>query len=291
MQPTSLEMEPSDRENGTDDVRRIGKGWALVTGASSGIGYAFATELARRGHPVLAVARRAERVERLAREAAAFGGRIEPLTADLLDPAGVQSAAERAAQLDVELLVNNAGFASYGAFAAQPLERELDLIRLNVVAVVELTHRLLPALVRRGRAGVINVASEMAFQPMPYFASYAASKAFVLSFSEALAEELRGSGVRITAVAPGFVRTEFADIAGSRRAQRPLPHLTPERVVAVALRAYDRGRVVKTVGAFYTLLSLMTRVAPRVLMRRLLGSLMKPQAGRPVNRTAQEASP
>jgi uncharacterized protein len=93
-------------------VRRLGKGWALVTGASSGIGFAFAMELARSGHPVLAVARRRERLERLASEAAAFGGRIEPLTADLLDPTGVQSVADRAAELDVELLVNNAGFAS-----------------------------------------------------------------------------------------------------------------------------------------------------------------------------------
>ncbi len=289
MKLMSLGMEPSNRENDTHEMRRVG-GWALVTGASSGIGYAFATELARRGHPVLAVARRGERLEKLASEARTFGGRIEPLRADLLDPAGVHSVAERAAELDVELLVNNAGVATYGAFAEQPLERELDLIRLNVAALVELTHRLLPALLRHGRGGVINVASEMAFQPMPYFASYAASKAFVLSFSEALAEELRGSGVRITAVAPGFVRTEFADLAGSRRAQRPFPHLTPERVVAVALRAYESGRVVKTVGAFYTALSLMARVAPRAFMRRLLGRLMKPAAGEPVNRTAQEAS-
>jgi uncharacterized protein len=285
MQLTQTEMEVRDVENPS-----ARKSWALVTGASSGIGFAFAAELARRGYPVLAVARRGERLEKLASEALAFGRRIEPLTADLFDPVGVQSVAERAAELDVELVVNNAGVATYGAFAEQPLERELDLIRLNVAALVELTHRLLPALLRRGRGGVINVASEMAFQPMPYFASYAASKAFVLSFSEALAEELRGTGVRITAVAPGFVRTEFADIAGSRRAQRPFPHLTPERVVAVALRAYESGRVVKTVGAFYTALSLMARVAPRALMRRLLGRLMKPAAGGPVNRTAQEVS-
>lgn len=283
-------MQLRDIEHHTGEARRVEKGWALVTGASSGIGFTFAKELARRGHPVLAVARRHKRLESLASEAAAFGGRIEPLAADLLDPAGVQSVADRAAELDVELLVNNAGFASYGAFAERPLERELDLVRVNVAAVVELTHRLLPALVRRGGGGVINVASEMAFQPMPYFASYAASKAFVLSFSEALAEELRGSGVRVTAVAPGFVRTEFADVAGSRRAQRPLPHLPPERVVAVALRAYDRGRVVKTVGAFYTLLSFMARVAPRALMRRLLGRLMKPATGGRVNRIAPEGS-
>ena len=102
-----------------------------------------------------------------------MGGRVEPLIAELVDPPGVEAVADRAAELDVELLVNNAGFGTYGAFAELPLERELDLIRLNVAAVVELTHRLLPALVRRRRGGVINVASEMAFQPMPYFASYA----------------------------------------------------------------------------------------------------------------------
>lgn len=265
-----------ERHVGVSGVRRERKGWAVVTGASSGMGSVFAEALARRGHPVLAVARRREQLEALASQAARFGAHIEPLPADLSDRQAVQRVAERAAELDVEILVNNAGFGTYGRFAELPLERELDLIRVNVAAAVELTHRILPALLRRGRGGVLNVASEMAFQPMPYFASYAASKAFVLSFSEALAEELRGTGVRITAVAPGFVRTEFADVAGSRRAQRRLPHLTPERTVAAALRAYDRGRVVKTVGAFYTVLSVMARVAPRALMRRLLAALMRP---------------
>lgn len=148
-----------------------------------------------------------------------------------------------------------------------PPERRAARERLSTGALARWT---------RTCGGVITVASEMAFQPMPYFASYAASKAFMLSFSEALAEELRGTGVRVTAVAPGFVHTDFADVAGSRSAQRPFPHLTPARTVAAALRAHDRGQVVKTIRAFYTALSLLARVAPRTVTRRLMGTLMKP---------------
>jgi uncharacterized protein len=127
-------------------------------------------------------------------------------------------------------------------------------VRLNAEAVVALTHGLTPAMVARGSGGVINVASQMAFQPMPYFAAYAASKAFVLSFSEALAEELRGTGVCVTAVAPGFVTTEFADLAGSHHPERRFPHLLPRRVVASTLRAHEHGRTVKVVDARYAFL-------------------------------------
>jgi short-subunit dehydrogenase len=191
-------------------------GWAVVTGASSGLGREFALALAERGQPVLAVARRRERLCALADDAAARGGRIEWLSADLSTAAGVEALLARTAPLDVELLVNNAGVATYGPFSSTPLERELELVRVNIEAIVALTRGLLPPMLARGRGGVISVASQMAFQPMPYFAAYAASKAFVLSFSEALAEELRGTGVRVTAVAPGFVGTEFADATCSR---------------------------------------------------------------------------
>jgi short-subunit dehydrogenase len=116
----------------------------------------------------------------------------------------------------------------------------------------------------------------MAFQPMPYFAAYAASKAFVLSFSEALAEELRGTGVRITAVAPGFISTEFADVAGSQHPQRRLPHLQPRDVVESALHAYERGRTVKVVGGFYAFLTFSGRFAPRAALRRTMGRVLRP---------------
>ena len=255
-----------------------GTGWAVVTGASSGLGREFALALAARGHPVLAVARRGERLRELADEVGARGGRLEPLVADLSTTAGVEALLVRAAQLELELLVNNAGVATYGPFGASQVERDRELLRLNVEAIVALTGGLLPALLARGHGGIINVASQMAFQPMPYFAAYAASKAFVLSFSEALAEELRGTGVRVTAVAPGFASTGFTEVAGSHAPERRFPHLRPRRVVDSALGAHDRGRTVKVVGPVYAFLTSAGRFTPRVVMRRMMGRALRPAA-------------
>lgn len=255
--------------------RRVA-GWAVVTGASSGLGREFALALAARGHPVLAVGRRGDRLRALADEVSAGGGRVEPLIADLSTAAGIETVLATAAALEVDVLVNNAGLATYGPFVSLSPERERELVRLNVEAVIALTRGLLPAMLARGRGGLINVASQMAFQPMPYFASYAASKAFVLSFTEALAEEVRGSGVRVTAVAPGFISTEFADVAGSKNAERLFPHLRPRRVVESALRAHDRGRTVKVVGGLYAFLTFAGRFAPRAALRRLMRRVLRP---------------
>jgi short-subunit dehydrogenase len=190
-------------------------GWAVVTGASSGIGREFALALADRRYPVLAVARGDRALGVLADEVQDRGGQLESLAADLSTAAGIDTLLARAGVLEVELLVNNAGAATYGPFVSLSSERERELIRLNVEAVVALTRGLLPAMLERGRGGVINVASIVAFQPMPYFSTYAAGKAFVLSFSEALEVELRGSGVRITVVAPGVTSTGFSDVAAA----------------------------------------------------------------------------
>ena len=271
----------------SDPIRQDpGSRWAIVTGASSGLGREFALALAGRGHPVLAVARREERLRALAEEVRSSGGRVEPLVADLSTTAGVETLLARAALLDVELLVNNAGLATYGPFAATPVERERELVRLNVETIVALTHGLLPALLARGQGGVINVSSQMAFQPMPYFAAYAASKAFVLSFSEALAEELRGTGVRVTTLAPGFVATEFTEVAGSHAPERRFPHLEPRRVVESALRAHERGRTVKVVDARYALLTFAGRFAPRAALRRMMGRAMRPTSTPPADSLA-----
>lgn len=251
-------------------------GWAVVTGASSGLGREFARVLAGRGQPVLAVARRAERLDALAEEVASGDGLLEPLVADLATQGGVEAVATAAGERDVALLINNAGAATYGAFASASPQRQRELIRLNVEAVIALTSALLPALLARGQGGVINIASQMAFQPMPYFASYAASKSFVLSFSEALAAELRDTDVHVTVVAPGFVRTEFTMLAGSESAQRHFPHLDAEDVVRSALRAHDRGRVVKVVGSLYAVLVFAGRFAPRALLRRTMEWAMRP---------------
>jgi short-subunit dehydrogenase len=253
-------------------------GWAVVTGASSGLGREFALALGERSYPVLAVARRGERLRALAGEVEASGSRLEPLVADLSIPAGIEAVLTRAAELEVELLVNNAGVATYGPFASAPAERERGLVRLNVETIVALTRGLLPQMLARGRGGVINVASQMAFQPMPYFATYAASKAFVLSFSEALAEELRGTGVAVTAVAPGFVSTEFTEVAGSQEPERRFPHLQPRRVVESGMRAHERGRTVTVIGPFYEFLTFAGRFAPRAVLRRIMGRGLRPAA-------------
>jgi uncharacterized protein len=263
-------------------------GWAVVTGASSGLGREFALALTARGHPVLAVARRGERLRALADEVGPRGGQLEPLVADLSTGGGIEVLLARAASVPVELLVNNAGVAAYGPFSSIPAERELELVRLNVEAIVVLTRGLLPTMLERGRGGVINVASQMAFQPMPYFAAYAASKAFVLSFSEALAEELRGTGVRVTTIAPGFVSTEFAQVAGSHEPERRFPHLQPRRVVESALRAHDRGRTVKVVGALYSFLTFAGRFAPRAVLRRMMGRALRPT---PTRRSGSRGAP
>ena len=193
------------------------RGTALVTGASSGIGAAIAAELAARGHAVTLVARREERLRTLATELTAeHGTEAAGIACDLAHPAerdrlaGLLQSTGRA----IEILVNNAGFGSRGRFATNDRARMVEMVRVNVEAVVDLTSRFLPGMAERGRGAVINVASMAAFQPLPGSATYAASKSFVLSFSEAIRTEQRGSGVTVTAVCPGPVRTEFTAAAG-----------------------------------------------------------------------------
>jgi short-subunit dehydrogenase len=190
---------------------------ALVTGASAGIGAEIARELARRGHGLILVARRKDRLDELASELkASHGVRAETLGCDLSKPASRDRLAGRvsALELDVEILVNNAGFATGGPFAKSDPARELDQIRVLVEAPVALTSAFLPAMVKRRRGGILNVASTAGMQPLPYSAGYSAAKAYMLTFSEALHQELRGSGVAVTALAPGPVDTEFWDQAG-----------------------------------------------------------------------------
>jgi uncharacterized protein len=253
------------------------KQWAVVTGASSGIGLEFARELARGGNPVLAVARRRERLEALAKEAAENGGHIEPLTADLTTERGLAGVLRRIEELgEIELLINNAGIANAVDFLGASLDHEIAAIRLNVEAVVRLTHAVVPSMVRRGRGGVINLASVVAFQPFPHFVIYAASKAFVLSFTEALAEEVRGTGVRVLALCPGSVTTEIDVFAHNEGLLGKLPSLTAEQVVKTGLQALGDGRVVRVVGSFNRLLPLMGRLMPRSAIRRLMGAMVKP---------------
>jgi short-subunit dehydrogenase len=190
---------------------------ALITGASAGIGTAIARELAARGHCVVLVARRRDKLQEVADGLTEeFGVRAEAIGCDLAKASSRARLPERIADLGlrVEVLVNNAGFATGGPFHESDPERELQQVRVLVEAPVALTAAFLPEMVRRGRGAILNVASTAGMQPLPYSAGYSAAKAHVLTFSEALHQELNGSGVTVTALAPGPVSTDFWDIAG-----------------------------------------------------------------------------
>lgn len=253
---------------------------ALVTGASSGIGAAFARALRARGERLVLVARRSDRLEALATE---LGGEasVAAISLDLTRrDAGERLEAEVARRgLAVDMLVNNAGVGDTGRFHEQPIERALGMVDLNARATVELTRRFLPGMVERKRGRIINVVSTSAFQPVPFFAVYAASKAFALSFTEALSDELRGTGVMVQALCPGLTATEFQEVAHTDAvAFNRTGALTPEQVVAASLRALDRGKLTVVVGLSNRVVAALQRFVPRVLVRRAAGELFRPHA-------------
>jgi uncharacterized protein len=245
---------------------------ALITGASSGIGVELARELASRGHGVALVARREDRLRGLAEElAAAHGIRAESFAADLADAGARAELRERigAAGLTVEILVNNAGFGGHTTFVEAEAGRDVEMVRLNVEAVTDLQAAYLPVMAERGRGAVINVASTAAFQPLPGTATYAATKAFVLSQSEALHAELAGSGVTVTAVCPGPVPTEFGAVAGVGDLSERAPELVwtePERVAREAVEGAERGRRVVVPGVINQAGTYAGRFTPRALL-------------------------
>lgn len=259
---------------------------ALVTGASSGIGAAFARALRARGEKTVLVARRADRLGELVRE---LGGEEWAIAwpADL----AVEGAAGRlrdgvaARGIGVDVLVNNAGRGHTAPFAEQRPEVLRAMLELNVRAVVELTRAFLPEMLERGRGRIVNVASNAAFQPVPFLSVYAASKAFVLSFTEGLAEEVRGRGIRVQALCPGPTQTEFFDVAETPRGLliARLPRATPEAVVETCLRGLDRGRVRVIAGWSNRLLAAAERLAPAAVTRRVAATLYRPRPAGPAS--------
>jgi short-subunit dehydrogenase len=231
---------------------------ALVTGASSGIGACIARELATRGHNLVLVARRKQRLQQLASELTdAYGIRAEPLGCDLTKAAPRARLAGRVKELglDIEVLVNNAGFATNGAFDEADPERELEQVRVLVEAPVALTSAFVPAMVKRGRGAILNVASTAGMQPLPYSAGYSAAKAYALTFSEALHHELRSKGITVTALAPGPVHTAFWEISGwevgGRSFERTVPSpawITAEQAARAGVRGLEQGRRVVVPG-------------------------------------------
>jgi uncharacterized protein len=249
----------------------------LVTGASSGIGLEYARALRARGEAVVLVARRADRLATLA---AALGG--EPLAIALPADLSREDAASRLKQeldargIAIDGLVNCAGLGRTGPFVSQPLAAVRSMCDVNVRTLVELTRVFLPPMLERGRGRIVNVASNAAFQPIPFLAVYAATKSFVLSFTEALADELRGTPVQVQALCPGITETEFLDVSETHGdlGVRRLPMMTPREVVAASLDGLDRRKLRVVVGFTNRLLGLVTqRVAPGWLARRVAGGL------------------
>lgn len=251
--------------------------WALVTGASAGIGEAFARELARRGMHLVLTARREERLRALAEELAArYAVQTAVVPADLAEPGEAVRMWDAATEgRTVHLLVNNAGFGLRGTFADLPRDHQVEMVRVNCTALLELAHLALPTMRERRDGGIVNVASIAAFQPVPQLATYAATKAFVLSLSEALHEEMRGSGVRILALCPGPVPTEFQQVAGTSVSPGTLGYRTAEQVVEATLSALEDNERVVVPGTVNRLGTLAGRWVPRSILLRAAKQVME----------------
>lgn len=249
----------------------------LITGASSGIGRSFAHLFARDGYALVLVARRGGVLEDLAAELSReYGVTVRVIAIDLAQPDGPATlvADLRQAQVTVDVLVNNAGFGLQGAFVALPLDRQTQMIQLNVTALTALTRLLLPAMLDRKRGGVLNVGSIAGFQPGPFMAVYYATKAYVLSFSEALADELSGSGLRVTCLAPGPTATAFAAEAGatdSRLFQGGT--MSVEEVARIGYEGWKQGKFLVIAGRRNWWRAMAVRLMPRAYVRRVVRGL------------------
>ena len=253
--------------------------WALITGASAGIGWALAEQLAAGGAHLVLTARRTDRLQKLAAGLAArHGVKIETFGADLIRPEapGEIHKFTTSLAIEIELLVNNAGFGAYGFAHEIPVERMLEMIQVNCSAVVHLTRFYVPAMVVRKHGDVLIVASVASFQPVPFNSVYAATKAFDLLFAQGIAEELRPFGVRVCALCPGSTTTEFQEVAHQpdrvfRRAE------TAEKVARVALDGLAAGKPYVISGLMNKLMVESQRVAPRNFVTRAAAKMMRAQ--------------
>ncbi len=244
--------------------------WVLISGASSGLGEEFAKQLAHQGANLVLSARSQDRLERLASDLMRVSGvRAHALPADLAEPGGAERLCERIDSLGVELdhVINNAGFGTTGSLATSNAAAQGEMVRVIAEATTVITRHFLPRMLGARRGGVLNVASTAAHQPVPYMATYAASKAFVLSFSLALAAEVRGSGVRVMALCPGPVPTGFQERAGIDRARMfRLAILSASETVEQALEAYADGRELCVPGTINRMQTVAAKLLPRPLI-------------------------
>jgi short-subunit dehydrogenase len=249
-------------------VRKV----ALITGASAGLGVEFARQLSRRGHALVLAARRKDRIEALANE-------LGDARAVAIDLSKAGAAANLIADLDaederIELLVNNAGFGLIGRFAELDPERLRQMIDLNVGTLTELCRAVAPGMVKRRSGGIINVASTAAFQPGPRMAVYFATKAYVLSFTEALHEELKPHDVKVSCLCPGPTRTEFGEVAGfGGSATFERVAMQPPEVVKAGLEGLERNHAVVVPGVINKAIAASTRFAPRPIVRKIAGAI------------------
>jgi uncharacterized protein len=252
---------------------------ALITGASSGLGEQFARSLAKEKYDLVLVARREDRLRATAEAATKLGAaKVATIAADLTgyDAALALYNKVTGESIEIDYLVNNAGFGTRGRFDKLDLAREVEEIELNVTALVALTRLFVPAMIARKRGTIINVSSVGGFTPVPFMATYGATKAFVLSFSEALAEELNGTGVTVMALCPGATRTEFQKVANVDDARMPsFAFMDAETVVTQAIAAAKRGRHVYINGPLNFLMAESTRIAPRKLAAKIAGALYR----------------
>jgi short-subunit dehydrogenase len=249
----------------------VARGVTLITGASAGLGVHFARQCRERGDELVLVARRKDRLEALAAEL----GSAHAIAADLASPgaAGRLLGEVAALGLEVDTLINNAGFGAAGAFVESAPERLLEMIDLNVRSLTELCRLALPPMLERGRGSILNVASTAAFQAGPYSAVYYATKAFVLSLSEALHEEAKGRGVHVSALCPGPTATEFFEVAGSPNGRLAKMATDPKAVVAAGLKGLDRNDPIIIPGIANKFGAFGTRFVPRSVSRRIVASL------------------
>lgn len=255
-------------------------GYALVTGASRGLGRCFARTLAARKQNLVLVARSGEKLEALAHELrTAHGIQVESIPFDLARTGAGQHLADEltARGLQIDLLVNNAGFGDQGKFLQLSLERQLQAINLQNATVVELTHRLLPAMIQQEQGGIITISSVAGFQPIPFASVYSATKAFLTTFSLALEAEVARFGVRVATVCPGRLRVAPEDVENiSERKKFPSGEQTHEDVVSEALRTLDRGGGLVIPGAINKFAAFGVRFIPRSKVARLIKKLSKP---------------
>lgn len=254
---------------------------ALVTGASSGIGLEFARQLADEGSHLVLVARSTDTLQELAEELAdAHGVEVEVLPADLTDPDQLDTVEQRISDLDspIDLVINNAGFGTFGPFHRLDVDREEAIVELNVVALTRLTHVAANVMTARGTGAIINVSSLASFQPVPTNATYAASKAYVTSFTEAVHEELRGTGVHVSALCPGFTRTNFAEVADVDDTASKLPDavwMSPGAVVREGLEGARRNKAVVVAGLANKVGAAVSTLLPNALVRRTINATVE----------------